>query len=207
MKRLIHLLITLVLLALFIGCSTVGFAEKPLKENTSTIYTYVETPSSVNENMYDPCYKIDINNKSFKSCMKIEEFMEFKNLKAQEIIISATRDEIDKKTMKLDLVAGNRYFLRVQSTSQIMGQFEFTQVSKDVALKSIGSMKMANPPKKKDEGMFDFFASEEKSEVKMKEAVDSLSKLDEIKKANEMKEQGIITDVEFKKLKSEILAK
>ena len=209
MKKSLYLLLLLLTLLLVSGCSTVGFKENALTSNTSTIYTYVEIPQGINENESDPCYKIEINNKSLKECMKIDEFMEFKNLKSQSITISATRDDIDKKTLKLDLVAGKTYFLKAQSYSQIIGQFEFIQIDRKEALKSITTMKMANPPETEDDGIFDFFMSNEDNKTAIKEetpkSITTSSKMDEISKANDMKEKGIISDEEFNKLKAEIL--
>ena len=194
--------------ALFSGCSSLPFKyEKP--STTATIYTYVVMPQSINEDISDPCYKIEINEKYLKSCMRIQEFMEFKNLKPQMITISATRDDIDKKTISLDLEAGKTYFLKVQSYSSILGQFNFTQVSRDEALQSITSMTMANPPKSKEKDVLDFFVSEEKNETNIQKSTVSVatSKMDEIQKANDMKEKGLLTQEEFEKLKAEILAK
>jgi len=211
MKKIVYTITTFILLVLITGCSTVPFRYTVPSSNTATIYTYVDMPSSINENESDPCYKIEINDKSLKECMKIDEFMEFRNLKPQTITIAAIRDDIDKKKMNLILKAGETYFLKVQTQSQIIGQFEFTHVKKDEALKSISSMKMANPPETEEDGLFDFFASEDKNETAIKEdvkeSVTASSKMDEIQKANDMREQGIISDDEFKKLKAEILAK
>ena len=211
MKSLKHLSISLLLLFLFTGCSTISFVEKPPKENTATIYAYVDTTSNINENVYDPCYKLEINDESLHDCMNINEFMELSNLKTQKVSIYAIREDIDKKNIELDLKAGNTYYLKIQSYSQIMGQFEFKQVNRDDALKSISDMKMANPPKKpekEDSSILDIFSSDEANVTK--ESVNTTkasSKTDEINKAYEMKEKGIITNEEFDKLKAEILAK
>ncbi len=209
MKKIVYTITTFILLVLITGCSTVPFKYTVPSSNTVTIYTYVVMPSSINENESDPCYKIEINDKFLKECMKIDEFMEFKNLKPQTITIAAIRDDIDKKKMNLTLKAGETYFLKVQTQSQIIGQFEFTHINKDEALKSITSMKMANPPETEEDGILDFFASEDKNETATKEdakeSVTTSSKMDEIQKASEMKDQGIISAEEFNKLKTEIL--
>jgi len=211
MKLLKHLFTSFLLLLLFTGCSTVSFVEKSPKKNTATIYAYVDTTSNINENMYDPCYKLKINDDSLEDCMNINEFMELTNLKPQAINIYAIRDDIDKKNIKLDLLGGKTYFLKIQSYSQIMGQYEFKQVSRELALKSIVNMKMANPPKKpekEDNSILDIFSSDTNSTtVENKNTTIISSKTDEINKAYEMKEKGIITDEEFDKLKAEILAK
>lgn len=204
MQKIRYTIASFFILLFCAGCTSVGFADIPASKNTATIYSYVDLPQNVDETVSDPCYKISINKDLLENCMKSEEFMVFEKLKPQTINISAIRDDIEKKTLELSLEAGKTYFLKVQSYSQLIGQFEFKEVNRETALKSIGSMKMANPPEKKDDAIFDFFASEEKSE---KTEFSSSSKMDEIQKASDMKEKGVITQKEFDTLKAEILAK
>ena len=209
MQKIRYIITSFLILFIVTGCSSVGFSELPISNKTATVYAYVEMPQNIDERVSDSCYKIAINNELLKSCMKSEEFMAFRDLKPQTITISAIRDDIDKKSIELTLNAGETYFLKIQSYSQIMGQFDFKKVKHNLALESITNMKMANPPKREDDGMLDFFVSKDRSEktsnTVVKENVTTASKMQEIKEASEMRDKGIITQKEFDTLKTEIL--
>lgn len=208
MSKILFIIPSFIIVMLVSACSKTPFHESSISNNSSTVYVYVQTQESVNENMYDPCYKIAINDELLKECVEIDEFIELKNLQPQFVDVTAIREDIDRKKLVLNLEASKTYFLKIQSHSQLIGQYDFENVTRDVALKSISTMSMANPPKKEDDGILNFLVQSDKAPQEVSNLTTTpASKIDEITKANEMREKGIISDEEFNKLKAEILAK
>ena len=199
MKNLIKLVISTLVLVLFASCGKIAFKEvEPLK-STSLIYVYVVDSASSSETNANHCYKIAINGKNLEECAQIDEFLQYNGLLSEEIMMSATRADIEKQILKLDLKEGETYYMRINSFSDSFNKFEFVQVQKSLALKELKDMTQANPPEKKSGSSELFKEAEEKSK--------KISKPDEIKKAHKLKVEGLLSEEEYNKLKAEILAK
>lgn len=195
-------IVTFVLISLlFVSCAKIPFKEvEPLK-STSLINVYVvnNVSASANEADANHCYKIAINGKNLEECAQTDEFLQYNGLLSEDIILSATRADIEKQTLKLNLKEGETYYLRIKSFSNSFNKFEFVQVKKTLALNEIKDMTQANPPEKENASLELFKESKKESK--------NLSKSDEIKKAHQLKVDGLLTQEEYNKLKAEILAK
>ena len=203
MKKTFLLLITLIFIH---GCTNQPFVEvKPLDGN-SVVYIYVSTSNSMNEITRDPCYDFKIEGRDVTGCASSNKYMELNNIKPQKLTFSAIRNDIEKNTLTLNIEANKSYFLRVTNISDRFNQFEFEKVDEKLALQEIRYMNIANPKESSEDrtylNYFDKNTQEDKSDAK---TTHPESKIDKIKEAHALKEQGILTTEEFDKLKSEIL--
>ncbi|MBU1657795.1 SHOCT domain-containing protein [bacterium] len=190
---------------LFTACAKIPFKEQAPLENAALVYIYVMPDEGINDTNRKPSYKVSINNKQTKGVILMYEYMVF-NLKPSQIDISATRADIETKTIRMDLKAGETYYLRVQSFSDDFAKFELAEVASSVGKKEIRSTDLAGSVDKQKEEVIEEIL--EPLSVKSEESVlSSTSKTDEIQKAYKLKEQGIISEEEFNALKAEILAK
>ena len=142
-------------------------------------------------------YNIKINGKSISSAIESNEYMAF-DMKTAEITISIVRGAIESKSVTLNLKASKTYYLKIEDNLE-NNSFNFIEVDENQGLREISKT-----------GLSGSVAIEENSivtEIVEKEENSKFSKIDEIKKAHILKEQGILTLEEFEKLKKEILTK
>lgn len=204
MKNIKTALLAIALL-LFSGCgSKVPFkSEEPL-ENAALVYIYVTSAISTVESSSSADYNIRINNKRVLQRVKSGEYTLY-NLKPENLTLSAVRSQIEEKKLTLDLKAGEVYYLRVRDNLE-NGGFVFEKVSKEVGAKEIAKTGLAGS------------IMEEKSSIvtEIVEVINPedtqklqapLSKPDELQKAYNLKEKGILSEEEYKALKKEILTK
>lgn len=194
MKKTTIIILTTILL-LISGCGTkVPYKTQEPLDNTSLVYIYVTSTNGFGENITTSTYQVHINNKKIKQQIKEDEYIAF-NLKPNTTSFSITRAQIEERTLKLHLENRKIYYLRVK-TDIDDGGFEFEEVKNSIGMQEIVKTTLAG-------------ATLENKDAKLTELVEpkKTDKIDEIKKAHELKEQGIITKEEFEKLKKEILAK
>lgn len=201
MKILKYSLVAFVMFFLTACGTKLPFApQKPLKD-ASLVYVYIPNKIVVDEDNTTPGkYTIRINNKRTKKSMTLGEYMPY-NLKTGSITLSATKDALIEHGIKLNLKAGKIYYVKVNT--QDNGDFNIKLVDEQTALKEIAKT-----------GLADTYVVEENEiitqliEPKKKEkTVTSTSKVDELRKAYQLKQDGIISEEEYKTLKREILTK
>lgn len=215
MKKVTALLLTAVLLFIT-GCGTrVPFKKQEPLENAALVYVYV-TPDGEFES--DPQYKIRINNKRVDGYVRKDEYMILNLKPSKNLTISATKAQIEERSVKLSVQAGQTYYLKVQGGLG-GGDFAFVNAGTSVGSKEITKMGLAGSVAEGDDNSFisELISSssdkQPSQEVQAPKVIQktiiqkAASKPDELEKAYNLKQKGIITDAEFNKLKAEILAK
>ncbi|DAB30317.1 MAG TPA: hypothetical protein CFH84_04720 [Sulfurimonas sp. UBA12504] len=133
------------------------------------------------------------------------------DLKPNQVKLSATRAQIEEKFLNLDLKAGETHYLKITDNLE-KGAFSFEQVSKEIGAKEIVKTGVAGSMMDDiDNTLTELVGSgkaDENLEVKPQSQTQTpISKVDELEKAYKLKEKGIISEEEFKTLKSQIIAK
>lgn len=217
-KKLLLLSLTILLSTLFISCAKTPFTKSKVLQDAGLVYVYA-TPSA-GSNMIErlALYKLEINKKATKGFIKDYEYATY-DLKPGTILFSGIRNDIEKHEITLNIEAGKIYFLRLSAFSDDFGKFNFEVVDAKKAYKEMADTNLAGAYKNDDNIISSLISSEEKKEEIVKEKTTKTlrdpkiatsktgSKLDEIKQAHEMKKQGLLTEEEFKAMKTEILAK
>ncbi len=205
----IKILLTVVAALLLSGCgSKVPFkAQEPLV-GASLVYVYaIESYGDVESDTYQN-YTMRVNDKRVGERLRGGEYMAL-DLKPSQIKLSATRGQIEEKSLNLDLKAGGTYYLKITDNLE-KGAFSFEHVSKEIGAKEIVKTGVAGSMVDDIDNTLTELAGSDKAEqnveVKPQQQVQA-SKLDELEKAHKLKEKGIISEEEFKTLKSQIISK
>ncbi len=224
MKNIKIVLIAVIMLLLSAcGSKTPFSAQQPL-ENSALVYVYATSVMSSGESTSSKDFSIRINNKRYLERIKSGEYMAF-NLKPDSMTLSATRSQIEEQVLKLSLQAGQTYYLRIKDNLE-GGKFEFEQVGASEGAKEIAKTGLAGSSEESPENIITEFVNpkeDKKEDMIVKEqpvavqqpatvitptvSTKSLSKSDEIEKAYNLKQKGILSEEEYKNLKTEILAK
>jgi hypothetical protein len=232
MKIIKTLLLTIILLLLSACGNKVAFKKQEPLENAALVYIYSPIKVLADESSSDPEYSIRINNKPYMQRIKEGEYIVL-NLKPHKMTISATRNQIQEKILNMNLKKGQIYYLRIEALEDTT--FDFKQVNNFTGLNEIAKTGLSGSSEESPENIITEFVNpkeEESMQVKaavvpvaaptrapqtiapMQQAVPMqtvprapISKTDEIMKAYEMKEKGIVNDEEFKALKANILNK
>lgn len=205
-----------VLVALFVsGCgSKVPFkAQEPVAE-AALVYVYVaESYGDIESDSYQS-YSVRINGKRVGQRLKAGEYTTL-DLKPNPAKISATKDQIIEKSLDLDLKIGETYYLKIRDNLE-RGSFAFEHVSKEIGAKEITKTGVAGSMiEDLDNTLTELVGTSKAQESQVVEAtrevkaaaVAPISRVDELEKAYKLKEKGIISDEEFKTLKSQIISK
>ena len=203
MKKTINTLLILALTLLFVSCTKTPFKEEKPLANSELVYVYVLDSGNENDAFKIPYYEIKINSKPVEGKIYPYEFLKY-NLDSESVTIEAVRNQIEKKALKVDLTKGKAHYLKITSHGSGFANFDFEVVSKEKALQEIKSTKYAIP----EEGeVLDILVTKEKLEKQQqsKQVNVSQTKAQKIKDAHALKQDGIITDQEFEKLKAEII--
>ena len=201
MKNITLFLLTIVLLLVTACSSRVPFAPKEPLKDTSLVYLYVSSDESSGEEMSDPYYSIRINNKLVEDKIRSGEYIAF-NLKPNITSISIIRGAIEEKTVQLELKSSQTYYLKAR-VNLYNDAFDLVEVNKTIGSKEIVKTGLAGSTAVEEDNILTELISSDKD--KKEESSQTFSKTDEIKKAFKMKEEGIITEQEYKTLKAEIL--
>lgn len=204
MKNGLFKLILVSMVLLFTACgSKVPFIEKEVSKENALVYIYVSKDIGDQEFTTDSSYKIRINEKSYKQQVKMGEYLPFE-MKVNKTKFSIVRAALEEKVLSLNLKASQTYYLRV-NTNLEDNEFSFTKISNDVGSKEIMKMGLAGSTAVDiDSIITEMVGSVVKNEEKV---LPTKSKIDEINDAHKLKQDGLITEDEYKKLKTDILAK
>ena len=218
MKKILVLSSLLAVVALFSGCSSKSpyKEQKPLND-AALVYVYVAPQSGVSESNKDHAYKIKVNQKSVEGYVKTDEYMAL-DLKPGKVEISATRADVETQSLKLDLKAGDIHYLKVKSFSDAFAKFDLIKEQSIVAKKEIAKTVDATSKNiiEKEIESVTVFADKKAPVVESAAQTPApaqlpvqapASKTDELEKAYKLKEKGIISEEEFKTLKSQIITK
>lgn len=205
------------------GNKTAFKIQEPL-DNAALVYVYakVQLDSTGGTNRGE--YALRINNKPVMQRVRDGEYMVL-NLKPQAMTLSATKNQIQEVVLDLDLKKGETYYLKIVDNQEGTA-FDFVKVKSSEAKTEIASTGLAGSSEESPENIITEFVNPKKSEsmevvapvvvpvttqVPMAKQTPMqtapMSKTDEIMKAYEMKEKGILSDEEFKTLKTNILDK
>jgi hypothetical protein len=209
MKKIVLVLTTILLGMLFMACSKVAFEKQPPKENAALVYVYVVADSGVNDTNRVSLYKVGINGKKTEGYLKVAEYKAY-DLKPGMLTISAYRGDLEEQKINLDLAAGKTYYLRVKSFSDDFAKFEITRVNSSVAHEELQLTTLAGAYVKEDNIISELISPKEEAVATpavTQQVVYTKSKTEELQNAAALKQQGILTDEEFNKLKAEILSK
>jgi hypothetical protein len=196
MKKILLALLTLGLL--FTGCTKQPFKEKKPEAKAALVYTYVVEDDGVNDTDRYPCYKVHLGEEYTNDCMNVGEYMAF-DVKPGKVDFNIARANIEIQTIAFNLSAGETKYLRIQSFSDDFAKFNVVDTEASKALKELKHTTLVGSYVKKETGPSKLITPKEESRV--------VSKSDELEKAYKLKEKGILSEEEFNKLKSEILAK
>ena len=202
MKKAQLLVLSIVLLFITACGDRVAFKPQEPLSNAALVYVYVSPYSELIEGEYTSYYVIRINNKRLDARLYKNEYIAL-DVKPGKTTFSATRAEIEEKSLSVNLEAGHIYYLRVTGDLED-GSFKFEHVSNAEGSKEIKttglSGSMVNSP--------EYIVTElVENDTDEKKETSSLSKTQEIEKAYALKEKGIISQKEFEQLKADILAK
>lgn len=209
MKKLkIYILLAAALL--IIGCgSKIPFKEQRVLENSSLVYIYVPQITGFSEGGSYHNYLIRINNKKVANRVSAGEYTTL-DLKPNKIKLSATRASIEEKALELELQEGKTYYLRVLENAE-NGSFVFERVSAEIGAAEIAKTGVAGSMIDDIDNTLTELVGGEKTDAPQQTQVQTpvapISKIDELQKAYELKEKGIISEEEFKTLKSQIISK
>ncbi|MCD6433876.1 MAG: DUF2846 domain-containing protein [Sulfurimonas sp.] len=231
MKIVKILLLSFILLLVTACGNRLPFKEQAPLENAALVYVYVPESVTSGEDTQSYTYSIRINNKRYLERITEGEYLVF-NLKPLIIDISATRGQVEEHKKSVTLEAGKIYYFKIDKLDG--GNFSFERVQSSLGSKEIAKTGLAGSMvEDKNNIITEFVNPKEDEDVHVKAVVPmqstpqvvvpmavpvtstasvapkrvTVSKMDEIKEAYEMKKQGMLSDEEFKALKAEILAK
>ena len=187
MKKIFLISTLLIISAIFISCSKTPFKAQETLESKALVYIYVKTPEGLNDSSRYPKYSIKVDGKYLDGDIGHEEYTSL-YLDPSNVTISASRATVEIQNLKLDLKPANTYYLRIKSFSDDFAEFNFVELPKSIAFEEIIVTKNVTP-----------------KEEKKIQVLQTLSMPDEIEKAYELKEKGILTQKEFEKMKADIL--
>ena len=197
MKKLLQLIITITTALFIFGCADkVAFKEQLPLKNSALVYVYAKQIIVDGDDLSIGKFKLMVDDKLIDVVLVENEYTPI-NLKAQKIEISATKDSLITKKVTINLLPGDVYYLR--ATLAEGGDFNFEKVSASIGLKEIKKTKLhGSSVEEKNDAVV--LIDERTEEVVLKK-----SKIEQIKDANQLKIDGILTQKEFDKLKKEIL--
>lgn len=125
------------------GCTTkTPFTSQEPLQDAALVYFYVsEKSSTIDVNMEDSKYKTRINGKNVAGTVEAGEYKVF-DMKPATVLFTSVRRNIEEKFLKLNLQAGQTYYLKVQSGS-FGGLYSFKEVSATEASKDLAQSSLA----------------------------------------------------------------
>ena len=204
MKKNIILAILISISLFFTACSKTPFKkEEPLK-GTALVYVYVMADNGINDTDRIPYYEVKINKKSTDGKIYPQEHLKY-NLDADNVTISVVRNDVEKRTIDLNLKRGEIYYLRVVGFSDRFLGYNYEQIEPEIALQEIKDTAYAI---REESEVLDILVTKDSETTKVKAShlgKSQKSKTQQIKDAYQLKQAGVINEAEFLKLKTEIL--
>ena len=236
----IKALLILAVMLLVSGCGTkVPFKAKEALDGAAVVYIYANDTISDDDSVQDDKFQLRINNQNVAGRLNGGEYRVF-DMKPATVLVSAVRTNIEEHYVKLSLIAGKVYYLKIQ-TGAYGEEFTFEEVSASEGQKEIVNTTLAGVTgidttayipdfagsTAKKEGVVAVPAMSEaeidamiekklkartvapavSSTIPPKPRVSKIEQMDELERAYNMKEKGILTQEEFNQMKAEILAK
>ena len=212
MRQLTILLLSTFLLLLTACGSKIPFKKQEPLANSALVYVYLPSNVNATDSDYSSDYNIRFNGRRVMERISSDEYMAF-NVKPEKVDISVVRKQIEEKTVTLDLKVGQVYYLKIVDNMD-GGNFDFVRMNKRDAYPELMKTGLAGSSVESEDNIINVFTDSPKEEAvvvapvtQSAPAVSKVSKMDEIQKAFDMKEKGILSDEEFNTLKAEILAK
>ncbi|MDD5399634.1 MAG: SHOCT domain-containing protein [Sulfurimonas sp.] len=213
MKKILILSSLLAVAVMFSACGSKSpYKEQKPLDDAALVYVYVVSQSGVADNNKDHAYKIKVNGKNVEGYVKADEYIAL-DLKPGSVEVTAIRADVEAQSIKLELKAGDINYLKIKSFSDGFAKFDIIKSQSVVAKKEIAKTVSANSKnivEKEIESATIFAEKKEpakESVVQSTPVAASVSKTDELEKAYKLKEKGIISEEEFKTLKSQIITK
>lgn len=216
MKKILVLSSLLLIGIVFSACGSKSpYVERKPLDDAALVYVYVASQSGVSDNNRDHAYKIKVNGKNVEGYIKADEYMAL-DLKPGNVEITAIRADVEAQSIKLELKAGDVNYLKIKSYSDAFAKFDIIKSQSIVAKKEIVKTVDAaskNIIEKEIEGVSVFAQKKEPVKESVVQSTTTpaisapVSKTDELEKAYKLKEKGIISEEEFKTLKSQIITK
>ena len=187
---------------IFTACADkIPFTPSKSFQNSALVYIYVPNEVTSSDTTDSTAsYKLKIGNEPIKDYIEDGEYMVF-HIKPSNTTFYATTNSILTHSLQIDLKKGKTYFLKIAKLEDNSG-FTFERIQKNKALKEIANTGLANSVKIDKKTINTNILQETP-----KKTTQTDSKIEEIQKAYKLKEQGILTEDEFNKLKKEILSK
>ncbi len=209
MTKFTILLLSLTLL-LFTACgSKAPFVKQEPLADSALVYVYLPSSISDDESTNDSDYNIRFNGRQVMERISSGEYMAF-NVKPERVEVSVVRKQIEEKSIVLDLKVGQTYYLKIEDNLD-GNSFDFVRVNKRDAYPELMKTGLAGSSVESEENIINVFTDEPKKEESVvmtpTPTANTSSKIDEIQKAYDMKEKGMLSEDEFNTLKAEILAK
>lgn len=127
------------LVLLFTSCADKkAFMQNEVKSSSSLVYIYMADDSFMDGTFKIYKYKVLINGNSTGKSLKIGEYVKF-DMKPNNVAISLSREDLEVQTLKLNLQAGNTYYLKGQSHSNRFKDFTLELMDADQGLNEISS--------------------------------------------------------------------
>jgi len=198
MKKSKQFLFTIILFA-FLGCADrTPFKEQEPIKNSALVYVYTLKSVSANEDYNYAPYTISIDNKIETPKLMQSEYAIY-DLKPKELVISARKNVLIEKDVKLNLEAGNIYYLKIKENLDDES-FSFQRIDETNALQEIAKTGLV--------GSNYIFENDDKVERVSEKTSDTnelKAQTDEIQRLYDMKEKGILTQEEFETLKAKVI--
>ncbi len=218
MTKFTILLLSLILL-LFTACgSKAPFVKQEPLADSALVYVYLPSNISDDENQNESDYNIRFNGRQVMERISSGEYMAF-NVKPERVEVSVVRKQIEEKSIVLDLKVGQTYYLKIEDNLD-GNNFDFVRMNKRDAYPELMKTGLAGSSNESEENIINVFTDEPKQEESVVVApvsaqatpqvapiANTSSKMDDIQKAYDMKEKGMLSEEEFKTIKAEILAK
>ncbi len=204
MTKIKILTLSLALLLLTACGSKIPFTKQEPLPNSALVYVYLPPSISDDENTNESDYNIRFNGRQVMERISSNEYMAF-NVKPERVEVSVVKKQIEEKSVSLDLKVGQTYYLKI--ADKLDGDsFEFVRMNKRDAYPELMKTGLAGSSVENEDNIINVFTDDPKEEESVVVAPTS-SKMDEIQKAYDMKEKGLLSEDEFNSLKSEILAR
>ena len=211
MKKLYAISLILFVTLFFIGCSKpIPFKKETPLKNAALVYIFAQKQDTDDENANEnSSYIIKIDDKKIKDRLAIDRYIKF-NIKPGMIKFSTVRDGIFEKSVKFNAQAGKTYYLKI---TQYPDNYDFKNMQdKNKALSQIKKTGLNDSVYEDKKDIITKIIQPYQKEQKVKKEVKTQTnistnndKMSKIKEAYKMKQDGLITEKEYNKLKREIL--